>query len=106
MRASLQRRNAAFADDWRDALDELSDAARRLTPFAFFAHVLGPLRGRAKMLARLGPEANDALDEFLNLALDLRDAADAVAAGLRRTGCARRKAKCAATWSWRATKCA
>ena len=52
------------------ALDELASAARRLTPFAFFAHVLGPLRGRAKILARLGPEANDALDEFLNLALD------------------------------------
>ena len=67
----------------RSALDELSDAARRLTPFAFFAHVLGPLRGRAKVLARLGPEANDALDEFLNLALDLRSAADAVAARLR-----------------------
>jgi ATP-dependent helicase/nuclease subunit A len=32
--------------------------------------VLGPLRGRAKFLRRLGPEANDALDEFLNLALD------------------------------------
>ena len=28
------------------------------------------MRGRAKFLARLGPEANDALDEFLNLALD------------------------------------
>ena len=41
-----------------------------LTPFGFFAHVLGPQRGRAKFLARLGPEATDALDEFLNLALD------------------------------------
>ena len=30
----------------------------------------GRKRGRAKFLARLGPEANDALDEFLNLALD------------------------------------
>ena len=30
----------------------------------------GALRGRAKFLGRLGPEANDALDEFLNLALD------------------------------------
>jgi ATP-dependent helicase/nuclease subunit A len=28
------------------------------------------MRGRANILARLGPEANDALDEFLNLALD------------------------------------
>jgi len=51
-------------------LDELSTAARRLTPFGFFAHVLGAARGRQKILARLGPEANDALDEFLNLALD------------------------------------
>ena len=51
-------------------LDELDGAARHMTPFAFFAHVLGPLRGRAEILRRLGPEANDALDEVLNLALD------------------------------------
>jgi ATP-dependent helicase/nuclease subunit A len=52
------------------ALNELAGAAQRMTPFGFFAHVLGALRGRQKILARLGPEANDALDEFLNLALD------------------------------------
>jgi ATP-dependent helicase/nuclease subunit A len=52
------------------ALDELANAARRLTPFGFFAHVLGAAGGRAKFLARLGLEANDALDEFLNLAID------------------------------------
>ena len=52
------------------ALDELAQAARQLTPFGFFAHVLGAAHGRRKFLARLGPEANDALDEFLNLALD------------------------------------
>jgi ATP-dependent helicase/nuclease subunit A len=63
------RTNAAFADTGR-ALDELANGARTLTPFGFFAQVLGPLRGRAKFLGRLGPEANDALDEFLNLALD------------------------------------
>ncbi len=51
-------------------LGELSQTARKLTPFAFFAHVLGAARGRQKILARLGPEANDALDEFLNLALE------------------------------------
>ena len=68
LRASL-RGNAAFAETNR-ALDDFSNAARRLTPFEFFAHMLGPMRGRAKFLARLGPEANDALDEFLNLALD------------------------------------
>jgi ATP-dependent helicase/nuclease subunit A len=51
-------------------LDKLASAARRLSPFTFFADVLGPSQGRKKFLARLGPEANDALDEFLNLALD------------------------------------
>ncbi len=51
-------------------LARLSEYARRLSPFAFFAQILGPHRGRRKFLARLGLEANDALDEFLNLALD------------------------------------
>jgi ATP-dependent helicase/nuclease subunit A len=71
LRARLRAKahEPAFAETER-ALDELSDAARKLTPFGFFAQVLGPLRGRAKFLGRLGPEANDALDEFLNLALD------------------------------------
>ena len=68
LRASL-RDNPDFAAT-NGALDELAQAARRLSPFVFFAHVLGSKRGRAKFLARLGPEANDALDEFLNLALD------------------------------------
>lgn len=68
LRSSL-RRKPAFADTERD-LQELSNTARATTPFGFFAHVLGARRGRAKFLARLGPEANDALDEFLNLALD------------------------------------
>ena len=51
-------------------LDELSDLARRETPFAFYARLLGAGGGRRNFLARLGPEANDALDEFLNLALE------------------------------------
>ena len=68
LRASL-RGNAAFADVNR-ALDDLARVAQHDTPFGFFAHVLGGGRGRARILARLGPEANDALDEFLNLALD------------------------------------
>jgi ATP-dependent helicase/nuclease subunit A len=71
LRASL--RSKAHEPDFATtecALDDLANAARKLTPFAFFAHVLGAARGRAKFLARLGPEANDALDEFLNLALD------------------------------------
>jgi ATP-dependent helicase/nuclease subunit A len=51
-------------------LTKLADNARKLSPFGFFADVLGPRHGRKKFLARLGPEANDALDEFLNVALD------------------------------------
>jgi ATP-dependent helicase/nuclease subunit A len=51
-------------------LDRLAAAARRETPFGFYAHVLGPEGGRKRFLARLGAEAIDALDEFLNIALD------------------------------------
>ncbi len=43
--------------------------AARLTPFAFYAWLLGGDGGRRRILKRLGHEANDALDEFLELAL-------------------------------------
>ena len=39
-------------------------------PFAFYARVLGGEGGRKAFLRRLGHEADDAIDEFLNLALD------------------------------------
>ena len=45
-------------------------AAAELTPFFFYARILGAEHGRRDMLARLGPEAGDALDEFLALALE------------------------------------
>jgi ATP-dependent helicase/nuclease subunit A len=51
-------------------LDDLADKARAKSPFEFYAHVLGALKGRRRFLARLGVEAADPLDEFLNLALD------------------------------------
>jgi ATP-dependent helicase/nuclease subunit A len=51
-------------------LDDLAGKARALSPFAFYAHVLGALKGRKRFLERLGVEAADPLDEFLNLALD------------------------------------
>ena len=51
-------------------LDRYADWARHDTPFAFYARVLGADGGRRRFLARLGHEADDALDEFLNLALD------------------------------------
>src|SRR5262249_22928214 len=42
--------------------------SRNVSPFAFYAELLGS-GGRRNFIARLGAEANDALDEFLNLAL-------------------------------------
>ena len=72
LRAVLKRKASAkrlFADA-AALLDELAETARRETPFAFYALLLGEGSGRRRFLARLGPEANDALDEFLNLALE------------------------------------
>jgi ATP-dependent helicase/nuclease subunit A len=51
-------------------LDELAREARGDMPFAFYAKLLGAGGARKSFLGRLGAEANDALDEFLNLALD------------------------------------
>ena len=51
-------------------LDRCAGEARAATPFGFYAWLLGAAGGRAKFLRRLGPEAADALDEFLELALD------------------------------------
>jgi ATP-dependent helicase/nuclease subunit A len=66
LRAALRARRPDLAAE----LDRLTEAARELTPFAFYAKLLGVGGGRKKILSRLGHEANDALDEFLNLALD------------------------------------
>jgi len=51
-------------------LDRLAQAAWSKPPFAFYADLLGAGGARRRFQARLGHEANDALDEFLNLALD------------------------------------
>ncbi len=75
-RASLRETLASRAGDnpifaAADALlRRCAAAARRHTPFEFFAWLLGPEHGRRRIFARLGLEAADALDEFLELALD------------------------------------
>ncbi|MDR6954021.1 ATP-dependent helicase/nuclease subunit A [Ancylobacter sp. 3268] len=64
-------RRAGERPHWRAAverLDRLRPEAASLRPFDFYARVLGRERGRALMLARLGPEAADALDEMLAIA--------------------------------------
>ena len=72
LRAALAQKageDKKFADA-AARLDELAQDARRETPFAFYAKLLGAGGARRRFLGRLGVEANDALDEFLNLALD------------------------------------
>jgi ATP-dependent helicase/nuclease subunit A len=53
-----------------EKLDRYAQWAQHETPFAFYARLLGAERGRLKFFSRLGHEADDALGEFLNLALD------------------------------------
>ncbi|HLH87744.1 MAG TPA: double-strand break repair helicase AddA [Xanthobacteraceae bacterium] len=72
LRAALAAKHAeapAFAAA-QALLDRCAAQARGATPFGFYAWLLGAAGGRAKFLRRLGPEAADALDEFLELALD------------------------------------
>jgi ATP-dependent helicase/nuclease subunit A len=72
--------HAAESSKFRDALDRLAECERRFrieTPFAFYAWLLGGDNGRARILRRLGREANDALDEFLELALSYEKKAPA-----------------------------
>jgi ATP-dependent helicase/nuclease subunit A len=49
--------------------------SERLPPFEFYSSILDGEGGRGRMLARLGPEAADAIDEFLNLGLAYDDSA-------------------------------
>jgi ATP-dependent helicase/nuclease subunit A len=62
----------ATSPRFKNALTRLQQCEQRfahMTPFAFYAWLLGGDGGRARILRRLGHEANDALDEFLELAL-------------------------------------
>jgi ATP-dependent helicase/nuclease subunit A len=50
-------------------LSELLAEADFRPPYELYADILGRRGGRQALLARLGPEAADAIDEFMNLAL-------------------------------------
>ena len=50
-------------------LERWSARAKALSPFAFYALLLGQDGGRRALIGRLGPEAADPIDEFLRLAL-------------------------------------
>ncbi len=89
------RLREAMAGDarWAGAcarLEQWGAEAPLLRPFDFYARVLGRDGGRRAMLARLGPEAGDVLDEFMALARTYEVGEPATLAGflafLRRGG--------------------
>jgi ATP-dependent helicase/nuclease subunit A len=61
--ARLQEHGPVYAS----ILENISALARSVTPFDFYASVLGAGGGRKALLARLGFEALDPLEEFLNV---------------------------------------
>ena len=66
------RERAGEQPDWGAAwsfLSRLSERADFVSPHALLAEALGPLGGRARLLARLGAEAAEPIDELLNAAL-------------------------------------
>jgi ATP-dependent helicase/nuclease subunit A len=65
--AELQGRGE-FAETHR-FLSEALARADFMPPYELYADLLGRLRGRRKLLGRLGPDAADPIDEFMNLAL-------------------------------------
>ncbi|CAN5299260.1 double-strand break repair helicase AddA [soil metagenome] len=72
--------HAAANDRFKAALQRLMSYEEKfthVTPFTFYAWLLGGDGGRARILARLGLEATDALDEFLELALTYEQKAPA-----------------------------
>lgn len=53
-----------------ETLKTLLNKADTGAPFEFYAYILSPMNGRKSFVKRLGIEANEALDEFLNLVLN------------------------------------
>ncbi|MEE8394241.1 MAG: double-strand break repair helicase AddA, partial [Rhodospirillales bacterium] len=60
--------NPQFHEAWL-CLSELMAEADFRPPYDFFSGLLANRGGRRKLLARLGPDADDPIDEFLSLAL-------------------------------------
>lgn len=64
----LRRRKDEFAETF-DVLEDLRNAADFLRPYDLIERMLIRHDGRNRLVHRLGPEAEDGIDELLNLAL-------------------------------------
>ena len=70
--ADALRARAGENPRWRDAWDFFATLLSRVdyaTPHTLLSEALGPLGGRARLFARLGPEAAEPIAELLNAAL-------------------------------------
>ena len=89
------RERATERPHWRVALEELRALLARsdqTPPFEFFADILGRRRGRERLIARLGHEAADPIDEFLALTLTYeRQSAPTLQGFLALVRCGRRR---------------
>ena len=89
-RASLAAALAASEEPQAQAarrrLEVWRDRAERLGPYAFYARLVGEDGGRKALIARLGNDAAEPIDEFLALALGPRAERSAVADPLPRRG--------------------
>ncbi|MDD9979376.1 MAG: double-strand break repair helicase AddA [Boseongicola sp.] len=66
--AELRRRKNEFPSAY-DEIEELRRRADFLRPYEMLEFILGSMRGRQKLTARLGAEAEDGIDELLNQAV-------------------------------------
>ena len=70
---------AGFLAKCKAALERLEELRRRAgfeTIFSFFARILGPEGGRARLTGRLGSDAGEPIDAFLDLALTEEDSGE------------------------------
>lgn len=62
------RENPRFQET-AEVLQTLLNMVDQVRPFEFYSYILNKLHGRRKFVSRLGNEAEDGLDEFVNLSL-------------------------------------